>query len=354
MDEFVLGEVAVIPGGRKKIELPVGNITSSSPVTLPVEVVYGKRPGPCLLVTGCLHGDELNGAEIVRRLLRTAALRRLRGTLLAVPVLNLPAFLMRTRYLPDRRDLNRCFPGAAAGSLGARLAKVTTSELLPRADAVIDLHTGAVNRPNLPQIRVSPGDPEAMRLAKAFGAPVIMVADIREGSFRGACKAAEKPVILFESGESARLDAATIRFGLRGIMTVMRKLRMLPPLRKEKEEAKLRSVICRKSAWERSPTFGLFTPLVPLGRAVNKDTVLGFVADPFEGDEFEVKASREGIVIGRTNEGLIDEGDALFHIAISADAEGAEGQIAESGEALPFLSEEDDDHPVHHDPFTDV
>ena len=170
MEDFEINGTKVSPGRRKLIELPVGNIITSSPVTIPVEVLHGKREGPCLLVTGCLHGDELNGAEIIRRLLDSASLRRLKGTLLAVPVLNLPAFMMRTRYMPDRRDLNRCFPGAAAGSLGARLAGVVTSELLPRVDAVVDLHTGAVNRPNLPQIRLNPGDREAMSLALCFGA----------------------------------------------------------------------------------------------------------------------------------------------------------------------------------------
>lgn len=350
MGELIIGERVIAPGERVSIELPVGNITSSSPVNLPIEVVHGRKEGPCLLVTGCLHGDELNGAEIVRRLLRSSSLKKIRGTLLAVPVLNLPAFLMRTRYLPDRRDLNRCFPGAAAGSLGARLAKVITSQLLPLCDAVIDLHTGAVNRPNLPQIRISSGDSEAMRLAKTFGAPVIMVAQVRAGSFRGACMEAGKPVVLFESGEAARLEAATIRFGMRGIMAVMRQLGMFPP-RKEKEAAKPPPVICQRSSWERSPTFGLFTPLVSLGKAVVENDLLGFVADPLGGDEFSVEASREGIVVGRTNEGLVDEGDALFHIAVATDAAEAAGQIADSGDALSDIDEGDDDHPVHHDPF---
>lgn len=353
MEDLVIGGTSIPPGVRTAIDLPVGNITSHSPVILPVTVVRGKTPGPCLLVTGCLHGDELNGPEIVRRLLRAPSLRRLRGTLLAVPVLNLPAFLTRTRYLPDRRDLNRCFPGAASGSLGARLAKVVTSDLLPACDAVIDLHTGAVNRPNLPQIRISPSDRESRRLAKAFGAPVIVVAPVREGSFRGACVDGGKPVVLFESGEAARLEAATIRFGIRGIMAVMRRLRMLP-IRKSQETEKPPPVICRKSSWERASSFGLFTPLVPLGRAVATGDLLGFVADPLGDEEIPVQASREGIVIGRTNEGLVDEGDALFHIAVSSDASEAEEQIAESGEALPSIDEGEDDHPVHHDPFTEV
>ncbi|NIP97018.1 MAG: succinylglutamate desuccinylase/aspartoacylase family protein, partial [Akkermansiaceae bacterium] len=165
------------------------------------------------------------------------------------------------------------------------------------------------------------------------------------------------PTILFESGEAARLEAATIRFGLRGITAVMRRLRMLPARKARdpaREPGKPPPVVCRKSSWERASAFGLFTPLVPLGRAVGEGDLLGFVADPLCDEEFPILSSREGIVIGRTNEGLVDEGDALFHVAVASDAAEAEEQIAESGEALPSLGDTEDDHPVHHDPFTDV
>ncbi|NNC90121.1 MAG: succinylglutamate desuccinylase/aspartoacylase family protein [Akkermansiaceae bacterium] len=353
MANFELGGMEVAPGERAAVDLPVGSMTGHAPVALPVVVARGKKPGPTLLVSACLHGDEINGAEIVRRLLLAPALKRMRGTLLAAPVLNMPAFLTRSRYLPDRRDLNRLFPGATAGSLGARLAKVIHQTLIPRADAVVDLHTGAINRPNLPQIRVSPNDKESMRLAKAFGAPVILVAQRREGSFRDACAAAGKPFVLFESGEAGRLEAASIRFGLRGVMTVMRHLEMLPP-RKGGEPKPPPMVVCRKSSWERATAGGLFTPMTSLGKAVHEGESLGFVADPFGAEEFPVMASRDGIVVGRTNEGLVDEGDALFHIAVASDPDEAEGQIAESGEALPSIAQADDDHPVHHDPFTDM
>ena len=185
MTDWELGGCDVPPGSRHSIDLPVGSMTGHAPVILPVEVLRGKQDGPVLLVTACLHGDEINGTEIVRRLLRAPALKRLRGTLIAAPVLNMPAFLARSRYLPDRRDLNRLFPGASSGSLGARLARVIMRDLVSRCDAMIDLHTGTANRPNLPQIRVSPDDPASMKLARSFGAPVILVAQRREGSLRG-------------------------------------------------------------------------------------------------------------------------------------------------------------------------
>ena len=351
-NEFQLGGREIAPGERATVDLPVGMLLTHAPVNVTAQVVRGKRPGPCLMVTACLHGDEICGAEIVRRLMTAPALKRLRGTLVAIPVLNMPSFLARSRYLPDRRDLNRLFPGAAAGSLGARLAKVITSELLPAADAVIDLHSAAVNRGNLPQVRVTSRDPASMTLAKAFNPPAILVSPSRDGSFRETCRTAEVPIILFESGEALRLDSSTIRFGLQGILSVMRHLEMLPK-RKRGETKKTPTVICRKSSWERAPSGGLFTSLVALGQAVADGDTLGFVADPFSDREVPLIASMGGIVIGRSNHGLVDEGDALCHVAVTSSPEEAEEGIVESGEALPAIPDEGDDHPVHGDVFSD-
>ena len=349
---FQLGGTEIAPGVRVSVDLPVGTLLTHAPVSVTAQVVRGRRPGPCLLVTACLHGDEICGAEIIRRLMTAPALNRLRGTLVTVPVLNMPSFLARSRYLPDRRDLNRLFPGAAAGSLGARLAKVVSSELLPVADAVIDLHSGAVNRGNLPQVRVTTRDRESMTLAKAFNPPAILVSTTREGSFREVCQSAGIPTILFESGEALRLDAPTLRFGVQGILSVMRHLEMLPK-RGRGEPRKTPTVVCRKSSWERAPSGGLFTSLVALGQAVTEGDTLGFVADPFSDREVALKASVSGIVIGRSNHGLVDEGDALCHVAVTSDPGEAEEGIVESGEALPAIPDEGDDHPVHGDVFSD-
>lgn len=351
-EAFQLGGKSILPGSRETVELPVGSLLTHTPVNVTAHVVRGKKPGPCLLVTACLHGDEICGAEIVRRLMTVPALKRLRGTLVAVPVLNMPSFLVRSRYLPDRRDLNRLFPGGASGSLGARLANVISKELLPVADAVVDLHSGAVNRANLPQVRVTGGDKESMALAKAFDPPAILVSSTREGSLRDACRKAGKPVVLFESGEALLLDSATLRFGQQGILSVMRKLEMLPP-RKKGDGKKSPTVICRKSSWERAPSGGLFTSLVALGKAVSEGDLLGFVGDPFGTSEVALNASISGIVIGRSSLGLVDEGDALYHIAVTSDPDQAEEGIVESGEALPSIPDEGDDHPVHGDVFSD-
>lgn len=342
-------------GERRLIDLPVGVLTTHEPVTMRAWVIRGKKDGPVVMATGCVHGDEINGAEIIRRLINSPSLRkRFKGTLIAVPIVNVPAFSNRSRYLPDRRDLNRLFPGSPKGSLGGRLAHVLTSELLPHCDAVVDLHTGAVNRANLPQIRVTADDEASLELAEAFGSPVTLTSAMREGSYRAVCNELGIPMILYESGEALRLDTASIRFGVRGVKAVMRHLGMLPKRPAAAKNRAKHAVVCQKGHWERAQVGGLFTPLIALGKAVRVGDVLGFVADPFGDYEEEVVATQAGILIGRTNEGQTDEGDALFHIALAEYPSRAEKKIVKSGEGLPDIPDGDDDHPVHYDPYTDV
>lgn len=345
---FQLGDSTVQPGESKSIDLEVGTFMTHEKLRLQATVIHGKEPGPTLLISGCIHGDEFNGTEIIRRILRTKSVAKLKGTLLAVPVVNRPGFVRRSRYMPDRRDLNRLFPGSATGSLGARLAKVFTDQLIARSDLVIDLHTGAVNRPNFPQIRITAGDKESMALAKVFDPPVILTASQRESTLRAACIDLKKPVLLYEAGEALRLDAHAIKFGVEGIMSIMRHLGMLST-RSRIRRKKTSTVISKKSYWERSPQGGIFIPLISLGKAVNKDDLLGFIADPQGSAEVEVRASFPGIMIGRTNEAVADEGDGLFHIAHANDVESAEDMINRSTDALPDLVGEENDHPVPYD-----
>lgn len=336
-----------------RIPLVVGSYLTYEELKLQVTVIQGKSAGPRLLLTSCIHGDEYNGAEIIRRIMRHPALSKLAGTIIAIPIVNRPAFVTRSRYMPDRRDLNRLFPGSATGSLGARLARVLTEDVLPHADFAIDLHTGAANRPNLPQVRVSQGDSKSLELAKIFAPPITLVGTVREGSFRATCLALGKPMLLFESGEALRLDTPSIRFGVQGIISVMRHLGMLPKRKAERPLTK-KPVLATKSYWERSPAGGIFTPLVPLGKAVKQDTLLGFVADPHGTGETPVLASRAGLIIGRTNEAVADEGDGLFHLAILDDLGSAESHIARNAGDLPTVVGDLDDHPVPFDSISDT
>ena len=295
------------------IDLPVTDLSTHAPVNMPVVVIHGRKEGPRLFVCAALHGDEINGVEIIRRLLQLSALKRLRGTLIAVPVVNVLGILFQSRYLPDRRDLNRSFPGTSRGSLASRLAKLFLDEIVARSTHGIDLHTGAIHRDNFPQVRGNLDDPETDLLARAFGMPVVINTGFRDGSLRKAASDIGVPVIVFEGGEALRFHEPTIRAGANGVVRVMRTLGMLPASRRP--GLKREPLIIGSSKWVRAPRSGLLRTVSPLGAQVKKGEVLGVIADPFGENEVPVTATTDGIVIGRTNLPLVHEGDGLFHLA---------------------------------------
>ncbi len=310
---FRVGGVAVSAGTRAAIDLPITDLSTHTPVSMPVVVVHGRKDGPRLFVCAALHGDEINGVEIIRRLLQLSALRRLHGTLVAVPVVNVLGFLSQSRYLPDRRDLNRSFPGSARGSLASRLARLFLDEIVDRSTHGIDLHTGASHRDNFPQIRGNLDDPESDRMARAFGVPVVINTGFREGSLRESAAERGVPVIVYEAGEALRFHEPSVRAGVKGVVRVMRALAMLPA--KKNPRAVREPLIIRSSKWVRAPRSGLLRSVSPLGSQVRKDDVLGVIADPFGQNEVEVVATTDGIIISKTNLPLVHEGDGLFHVA---------------------------------------
>lgn len=310
---FAIAGREVKRGNRETIELPLPHLYTHSPMAMPVHVVCGRRDGPRLFVCAAIHGDEINGVEIIRRLVKAPVLRYLRGTLVAIPVVNVHGFINHSRYLPDRRDLNRSFPGSESGSLAGRLARLFFTEIVEKCSHGIDLHTGAGHRTNLSQIRANLDDPETRRLARAFGAPVLINANLRDGSLRQAAAELGIPTLLFETGEALRFDEISIRAGERGIVSVMRALEMLPARKRRSTAAE--PVVARATAWVRAPISGVLRLLVAPGGRIGKDSLLAVVADPFGEREAEVRAPFDGIVIGRTNLPLANEGDALFHLA---------------------------------------
>ncbi|KMK65589.1 Succinylglutamate desuccinylase / Aspartoacylase family [Puniceibacterium sp. IMCC21224] len=227
-NSFELGDVTLLPGQRRTIDLPVSVMSDHTPVTLSAHVVHGRKPGPVMFVSAAIHGDEVIGAEIVRRLLRAAPVQRLAGTLIAVPIVNAYGFLNHSRYLPDRRDLNRCFPGHSEGSLAARLAHLFLNQIVKRCDVGIDLHSAAQGRTNLPQIRLTPGSETLRALGDAFAAPVTLTSKVRDGSLRQAAEAQGVDVLLYEAGEGLRFDEFAARAGVAGILRVMAQLDMIP------------------------------------------------------------------------------------------------------------------------------
>lgn len=310
---FEIAGEAVALGTRKTVHLPVSILPDHTPVNLSVEVIHGRRAGPAMFVSAAVHGDEVIGVEVVRRLLRAPQLKTLRGTLLVVPVVNAFGFLNRERYLPDRRDLNRCFPGHPSGSLGSRLAHIFLNEVVLRCDTGIDLHSAAVHRTNLPQIRISPGDGVTRRMAMAFGAPVVLTSGLREGSLRAEAAARGTSVLLYEAGEGLRFDELAVRAGVAGILRVMRSLSMVPA--KGIASPKAAPFLCEASTWVRAPAGGLLRTFRAEGEVVEEGDLLASVADPFGAVETEITAPSPGILIGRATLPVVNEGDAVFHVA---------------------------------------
>ncbi len=310
---YEFGRAQIAGGTDAVVHLPVSVMPDHTPVNLSVHVFHGKQEGPTLFVSAAVHGDEVIGVEIVRRLLHSPALKRMRGTLLAVPIVNTFGFMNHSRYLPDRRDLNRSFPGSPTGSLASRLAHIFLNDVVLRADFGIDLHSAAIHRTNLPQVRVTSSRRRAAKLAECFGAPITLHAKLREGSLRGVAAENGVDMLLYEAGEGLRFDEYAVKVGVAGCLNVMHELGMLTARPGKKKVPK--PLHCRVSSWIRAPAGGLLRAYRGTGDVVEEGTLLGQIADPFGTTDTEVIAKHGGVVIGRTNLPIVNEGDGLFHIA---------------------------------------
>ncbi|WP_292952951.1 MULTISPECIES: succinylglutamate desuccinylase/aspartoacylase family protein [unclassified Neptuniibacter] len=316
MDELVIGGHTILPGKILQIEMPVVRLYTDTDISMPVHVIRSKRSGPTIFVSAAVHGDELNGIEIIRRLINQKSLRLVSGTIIFVPMVNVYGVLNQSRYMPDRRDLNRCFPGSAKGSLAGIVANKFLSEIVKQCEYGIDLHTGAIHRSNLPQVRANLKDAETRELAEAFGVPVLLNSTLRDGSLRQAAVESGTKILLYEAGQALRFDELSIRAGVRGIQNVLAHLGMIRrKVRTEAKKAVVTPFIANTSAWTRANASGIVNNLKNLGDNVKKGQSLAKIGSPF-GDIFEtVCANRSGIIIGKQNIPLVQEGDAMFHIA---------------------------------------
>ena len=309
---FEIGGVRVRPGLRRALALPITRLVTGADVDLPIRVVHGREEGPTIWVNAAIHGDEAVGVEVVRQVLAELDPRTLRGTLIAIPIVNVLGFMTGSRYLPDRRDLNRSFPGSARGSLAGRIAHLMMTEVVAKGSVGIDLHTGSDRRTNLPQIRTDLEDPETRRLAEAFAAPVMMHARLRDGSLRHAAREEGAKVLLYEAGEAWRMDSWAIDAGVRGVRRVLAALEMTEPVEEEPPTPSLESW---RSGWVRARGTGMLHLEAELGQRVEKGERLGGLFDSFGKRVRLVHADRDGIVVGRTEAPLVSSGDAVVHLA---------------------------------------
>lgn len=311
-DQFILDDQSIGPGESVKLELKIARLPSGTRIKMPVYVYRSLHPGPKVLLSGGLHGDETNGVEIVRRILRSRYLDDLScGTVVAIPVMNVFGFLNFSRAVPDGKDVNRSFPGRLTGSLASLTAWNLSKKIIPAVDCIVDFHTGGASRVNYPQVRYTPGDARSVELAEWFAAPVMMPSAPIAKSLRWFAGTLGKSVLVYEGGESMRNDEFVIDEGVNGTLRLLNGLGMTDHNPGQSETRKLGA-----STWVRAPKSGMFRPFTKAGNKVEAGDVLGVINDPFNAYEVPVKAPKTGFLIGHNNVSLVHRGDALFHLAL--------------------------------------
>lgn len=327
MNNITIAGHDITPGASIDIDMPIVRLYTDTDINMPIHVKRARKDGPTIFVSAAVHGDEINGIEIIRRLLRLKSLKVTKGTIIFAPMVNVYGVLNQSRYMPDRRDLNRSFPGSENGSLAGIVAHTFLNEIVRHCDYGIDLHTGAIHRSNLPQIRANLDDEETTSLAKAFGVSVLMNSNLRDGSLRQAALESDTKILLYEAGEALRFDELSIRAGMRGILNVLSELDMVTKRRK----VKTTPYTANTSSWVRAPHSGIVKDLKHLGDYVEQGDNLAEIGSPL-GEVFgNVIARRSGIVIGKQNIPLVQKGDAMFHIAYFSEEE---EEIAENIQAM--------------------
>lgn len=310
-EPITVGDVTVQPGRKTQIELPFAKVVTGATESLPVKVINGRSAGPNVWLSAAIHGDELNGIQIIRRVLKDLDAKALRGAVIAVPIVNPLGFITQSRYLPDRRDLNRSFPGSARGSTASRLAHLFMEQVVDHCSVGIDLHTATNHRINHPQVRADLDDRSTVDLARAFGAPFSIHARLRDGSLRQAAAERDKTVLLYEAGQAHRFDDGAVETGVVGVMRTLRALGMidvrLPRVRQTR--------LIRRTRWVRARRGGIADIRVALGERVVKGQRLASISDAFGMRPTQVRASETGWVIAQSLRPLVNSGDSLVHIA---------------------------------------
>jgi len=308
-----INEEKIYPGEDKQVHIGIARLPTYTSIDLPVRVIRAEKEGPVVLLSGGLHGDELNGIEIVRRLISNNQLNLISGTIIAIPLVNVYGFIQNVRGVPDGKDINRSFPGTKNGSLAKLVAYTLVKEIIPKIDFGIDFHTGGASRANFPQIRCVFENSKNIELANAFKPPVILHSGLIDKSFRKAAHRLGKPIIVYEVGESMRFDEVGIQMAIDGIYRLLNHYGMrdgspIPDYTPE---------LFKKSSWIRSKVAGIFNPKVKLGDTVKARQVVGKITDPYGNESFRVINRNEGRVIGLNNSPVVHKGDAILHVATS-------------------------------------
>ncbi|AXO80517.1 succinylglutamate desuccinylase [Olleya aquimaris] len=309
----ILGET-IKPGQSAEVSFNVAKLHTRTPVDVPIIIERSKKPGPTVLFTAGIHGDEINGTEIVRQLISKGINKPKIGTTICIPVLNIFGFINMERAFPDGRDLNRVFPGHKNGSLASRVAYELINEVIPHVDFIVDFHTGGALRFNAPQIRIEQGNEDDDVMAEIFGAPFILYSKNLNKSFRNACNKLGKPILLYEGGKSFYLDNTVTNTGVNGAKRILNHFGMLRRQFKVSEPKK-ECVKITDSSWLRAKHSGMFKATVKLGVEVNVGDDIGNITDPYGKFNHFVKSKHAGYVININQAPIVYQGDALFHVS---------------------------------------
>ncbi|HEY9117870.1 MAG TPA: succinylglutamate desuccinylase/aspartoacylase family protein [Roseivirga sp.] len=309
---FIISGKPIMPGEEAVINVNIARLPSHSDINLKITVARALEDGPTLLLSGGLHGDEINGTEIVRRIIEKDQHKPKVGTVICIPIINMFGFINFSRYVPDGKDVNRSFPGNKNGSLASRVAHYLTNNIIPKIDVGLDFHTGGADRTNYPQIRCVMKEERNKAIAEAFEPPFILNSPFRPKSLRQTAARMGKHILVFEGGESARFDEQAIQVGINGALRVMKHLGM----RERAPDAMQKTKIINHSSWVRAKYSGIFLAQVKSGDLIEKNQVIGYVAEPFGSFKHKIKSPATGYIIGLNNNPIVHQGDALMHIGV--------------------------------------
>lgn len=308
----ILGET-ILAGENRTIDMEIAKMHNTAKLKIPIIVQRSKIDGPVVLFSAGIHGDEINGVEIVRQLISKKINKPLKGTIICIPIINMFGFINRSREFPDGRDLNRVFPGSKKGSLASRFAHHILTEIIPVVDYAIDFHAGGASRYNAPQIRLTPNNPELKTLADVFNAPFTLFSKNIAGSFRNSSDKSNVKMLLFEGGKSLDINESISNAGVEGAKRILSHLAMLSP-KHQVEKPNSETIYIEKSTWVRASCSGLLHDYKTIGSFVKKGTVLGSITDPFGKFERKVKAPNDGYIINANHSPIVYQGDAIYHI----------------------------------------
>lgn len=317
---LVILKETILAGESKTINMEIAKLHTMNKLKIPIIVERSKLDGPTVLFTACLHGDEINGTEIVRQLIVQKINKPKRGTIICIPIINIFGFINKTREFPDGRDLNRMFPGSKTGSLASRFAYYVLKDIIPHVDYAIDFHAGGASRFNAPQIRIVPENPELKELSDVFNAPFTLYSKNISGSFRNSCDKLGVKMLLFEGGKSLDINEEVTNDAIEGTKRFLDHLDMLNPRKKANIKSK-KPIYIEKSNWVRAKYSGMFHGMVKIGSFIKKGDLIATISDPYGKVEHKMKAPHDGYVINVNDAPIVYQGDAIFHVSTHLESE---------------------------------